>query len=271
MTALPVPRPSPWEPRPGIRTSKGFCFTYEVTVRAYTCRACLLHCAFHFPVLFRTCHYVQISLEAAYDMKVFPITIAVAIYTLPACAIETSLSSARISDRDISDRSPQLTNRGINGLHPTVAFWDDNHAAYEDWSKSAAKGGALMCGLEGSDETAGRQMKDTREPPSAARPYNGDLKIELQNWYWRETNPSSFSCSFSEHWHLSYAMRSLGLDGRPTSQGGDNQCHRIEHWDPESKNDKGDQIPAINQWYSVPGNSKQYRVSLHSHTKTSCR
>jgi hypothetical protein len=268
MIALSVPRPSPCEPPTcGDRDLEKFLLHIRSHCESLRlpCLPASLRCSLSCPLPYLSVR--SISLKAASDMKVFPITIVVAIYTVFACAIETSLSSARISDRDISDRSPKLTSRGINGLHPTVAFWDDNHAADEDWSKYVAKGGALMCGLEGSDETAGRQMKDIREPPSAARPYNGDLKIELQNWYWRETNPSSFSCSFSEHWHLSYAMRSLGLDGRPTSQGGDNHCHRIEHWDPENKNDKGDRIPAINQWYSVPGNSKQYRVSLHSHTQ----
>ncbi|KAG9191881.1 hypothetical protein G6011_10615 [Alternaria panax] len=58
------------------------------------------------------------------------------------------------------------------------------------WTKSAAKGGALMCGLDGSDQIAGRQIRDTREPPSAASRYNSDIATELENWYWRETNPS---------------------------------------------------------------------------------
>jgi hypothetical protein len=60
-------------------------------------------------------------------------------------------------------------------------------------------------------------------------------------------------------------MQSLGLDGRPTTEGGDNQCYRIEHWDPESRDAEGNQIPTIHQWYNVPGNSKQYRVSFLLH------
>ncbi|KAI4697456.1 uncharacterized protein J4E84_000586 [Alternaria hordeiaustralica] len=188
------------------------------------------------------------------------LVVAVAIHTVVG-SIKTPLASAPISDRNITRISSNSTSREPNGLHPTVAFWDDDYAAEEDWNKNAAKGGALICGLEGSDQTAGRQMKDTREPPSAARPYNSDLKIELQDWYWRETSSSSFSCSFSEHWHFSHAMRSLGLDGRPTSAGGDNQCYRVEHWDPEKRDNEGNQIPAINQWYSTAGNNKQYRAT----------
>ncbi|KAI4922472.1 hypothetical protein J4E90_000903 [Alternaria incomplexa] len=144
------------------------------------------------------------------------LVVAVAIHTVVG-SIKTPLASAPISDRNITRISSNSTSREPNGLHPTVAFWDDDYAAEEDWNKNAAKGGALICGLEGSDQTAGRQMKDTREPPSAARPYNSDLKIGLQDW--------------------------------------------VEHWDPEKRDNEGNQIPAINQWYSTAGNSKQYRAT----------
>ncbi|KAI4928448.1 uncharacterized protein J4E92_005934 [Alternaria infectoria] len=144
------------------------------------------------------------------------LVVAVAIHTVVG-SIKTPLASAPISDRNITRISSNSTSREPNGLHPTVAFWDDDYAAEEDWNKNAAKGGALICGLEGSDQTAGRQMKDTREPPSAARPYNSDLKIELQDW--------------------------------------------VEHWDPEKRDNEGNQIPAINQWYSTALNNKQYRAT----------
>jgi hypothetical protein len=60
-------------------------------------------------------------------------------------------------------------------------------------------------------------------------------------------------------------MRALGLDGRPTSEGGDNKCYRIEHCDPESRDNKGNQIPAIHQWYTVY--DMQYHVSFHYHVR----
>ncbi|CAN9102611.1 unnamed protein product [Alternaria sp. RS040] len=189
------------------------------------------------------------------------LAIAAATRSVTAGTIKTPSPSTRVFNSNVSGTSPALINRKSNKDRPTVAFWDDDHAAEVDWKKSAAKGGALMCALEGSDQVAGRQIRDTREPPSAASRYNSDLKTELHDWYWRETNPSTFSCSFSEHWHLAHAMRSLGLDGKPASEGGDNQCYRIEHWNPENRDDKGNQIPAINQWYSVPGHDKQYRAT----------
>jgi hypothetical protein len=193
------------------------------------------------------------------------LAIAAATHSVTTGTIKTPSPSTRVFNSNVSGTSPALINRKPNEERPTVTFWDDDHATEVDWKKSAAKGGALMCALEGSDQVAGRQIRDTREPPSAASRYNSDLKTELHDWYWRETNPSTFSCSFSEHWHLAHAMRSLGLDGKPASEGGDNQCYRIEHWNPENRDDKGNQIPAINQWYSVPGHDKQYRVSLPSH------
>ncbi|CAN9216217.1 unnamed protein product [Alternaria alternata] len=189
------------------------------------------------------------------------LAIAAATHSVTAETIKTPSPSTRVFNSNVSGTSPALINRNPNEERPTVAFWDDDHATEVDWKKSAAKGGALMCALEGSDQVAGRQIRDTREPPSAASRYNSDLKTELHDWYWRETNPSTFSCSFSEHWHLAHAMRSLGLDGKPASEGGDNQCYRIEHWNPENRDDKGNQIPAINQWYSVPGHDKQYRAT----------
>ncbi|EDU43710.1 conserved hypothetical protein [Pyrenophora tritici-repentis Pt-1C-BFP] len=153
-----------------------------------------------------------------------------------------------------------LAMRSLNGPRPKVAFWDDP-ASPEDWQKYTAKGGALMCGLEGSDQTAGRLMGDTRQPPSAASKFNGDLQTELQDWYWRPVHPATYSCSISQHWQIPHAVESLGLSGTSKAQGGDNECFRTEHWDPERRDDDGNQIPAVNQRYTVPGYSKQYRAT----------
>ncbi|KAI5376525.1 hypothetical protein J4E82_004746 [Alternaria postmessia] len=205
---------------------------------------------------------IPFPLLATDNMKLaLVLAIAAATHSVTAGTIKTPSPSTRVFNSNVSGTSPALINRKPNEERPAVAFWDDDHATEVDWKKSAAKGGALICALEGSDQVAGRQIRDTREPPSAASRYNSDLKTELHDWYWRETSPSTFSCSFSEHWHLAHAMRSLGLDGKPASEGGDNQCYRIEHWNPENRDDKGNQIPAINQWYSVPGHDKQYRAT----------
>ncbi|KAK1908835.1 hypothetical protein P3342_006714 [Pyrenophora teres f. teres] len=154
-----------------------------------------------------------------------------------------------------------LAKRNLNEPRPKVAFWDDDTASAEDWKTYKAKGGALMCGLEGSDQAAGRLIGDTRQPPSAASKFNGDLQTELQDWYWRRVDPATYSCSFSQHWQFPRAMESLGLSGTSKAQGGDNECFRTEHWDPERRDGNGNQIPVVNQWYTVPGYSKQYRAT----------
>jgi hypothetical protein len=198
--------------------------------------------------------------------------------TALAVAAATHLAATRVIDVlhssdeatvfhiDEPDTPARLATRDLD--RRTVKLWDDDYASDKDWDTFIHKGGALVCGLEGDDETAGRQMKDTRTPPSAKTQFHGDLKSELQNWYWRHINPSSFSCRLAEHWHFPKAMQSLGLDGWPASEGGDNTCYRVEHWDPERTDDNGNTVAAINQWYNVPGIERQYHVSSPSQHST---
>lgn len=156
-------------------------------------------------------------------------------------------------------------------------FFDEDYANDADWKKFTEKGGALvspkpsvdavgdsranhthqMCGLNGDDKEAGLQIGDTRIPPSAASPWTGDLRQEMSAWKWSEINPSTYSCKMNGHWKVPEAMKALGLDGKPQSEGGDNVCYRVEHWNPKPA-ENGRQIPAINQWYTVDGT--QYQV-----------
>jgi hypothetical protein len=195
------------------------------------------------------------------------LAVAAATQFTAARVIKVLHSPDHVSISHIDEPQPpaRLATRNLVPSRPKITFWDDDYATQQDWDEYAYKGGALMCGLEGDDETAGGQMKDTRTPPSARTQFNGDLKTELQNCYWRDTNPSTFSCRLAEHWHFPNVMRSLGLDGRPASEGGDNTCYRVEHWDPEKRDDKGNQVAAINQWYNVPGIERQYHVHILCH------
>jgi hypothetical protein len=201
--------------------------------------------------------------EAPHTVRL-PIALAVAAATLLAAArvIEVlhSPEEALVSRVGESDSSLRLPTRELDPSRPTVAFWDDDYASEKNWDKYTHKGGALICGLEGSDKTAGGHMGDKRTPPSARTQFNGGLETELQNWYWRHINPSSFSCRLAEHWHLPHAMQSLGLDGRPASEGGDNTCYRVEHRNPENS------AATINQWYKVPGTEREFRVHIPGDT-----
>ena len=163
-----------------------------------------------------------------------------------------------------------MARRNLKDSSSQVAFWVHDIASTEEWKHSTAKGGALICCLEGSDQTAGRQMGDTRNPPSATSRFNGNLTTELQNWYWRARSPKTYSCNFDQYWKFSGAMQSLGLSGLSKMEGGDNEGCRMEHWDPSSvlkdpnnRDGDGNQIPAIMQWYTVPGNPRQYQVDNH--------
>ena len=161
-----------------------------------------------------------------------------------------------------SNETSSLGNTSLNAaspsLRPAIGFFADDVASPEDFTQYANKGGALICGLTGTDKIAGTLMRDPRNPPSAASMWRGDLRQELQTWYWRNVNPATYSCKLDEHWQFPYAMRDLGLSGKPVDEGGDNACFRVEHWDP-NKEENGRQVPAINQWYTV--GDKDYRVS----------
>ncbi|KAJ4369598.1 hypothetical protein N0V83_005360 [Neocucurbitaria cava] len=142
---------------------------------------------------------------------------------------------------------------------PALAFDSSDLADPQDWTRYTLKGGALLCALHATDQLAGRQLHDTRNPPSAASIWTGDLKQALETWYWHDVPPTEPSiCDIAGYWKIPFAVRSLGLDSRLKVEGGDNACYRVEHWDPGMKDgENGRQVPAINQWYNVDG--REYR------------
>jgi hypothetical protein len=56
--------------------------------------------------------------------------------------------------------------------------------------------------------------------------------------------PSSKGCKLVEYWQFSAALQALGLAENGV-------CMRVEHWDMEVKDEQGNRVPAINQWYEV--------------------
>jgi hypothetical protein len=52
---------------------------------------------------------------------------------------------------------------------------------------------------------------------------------------------------------------SLGLSTKPATQGGDNVCFNIEHFDDHAVDEDGDHLGAEDQWYNV--NGKPYRCT----------
>ncbi|KAF2828230.1 hypothetical protein CC86DRAFT_439187 [Ophiobolus disseminans] len=131
------------------------------------------------------------------------------------------------------------------------------------WNKFANKGGALICGLEGTDRTAGRLINDPRNPPSAASIFNGDPRQDMRDWYWHDSNPSGHGCDFDTFWHFGAVMRALGLNARSKSAGGDNMCYKTEHWDRSRTGTDGRQLPPVLQWYDNGG--KQFKATGSEH------
>lgn len=143
-------------------------------------------------------------------------------------------------------------------LPPVETGFDDWDVSSDaDWELYTRKGGALMCGLLGTDQTAGRLLNDKRTPPSAASAWQGDLKEELSWWYWHDVTSVRDKCDFNDYFEFPFAMKSLGLNGISSLQGGDNVCYHVEHCDRNLKKD-GESVPSANQWYDV--GEKSYRV-----------
>lgn len=189
-------------------------------------------------------------------LKVFIIG---ALFSLAASGEIPLTSNALLPPVDVATQREHGTSLPESRwMTPATGFWDDDLASSADFSKFADKGGALICALAGTDRTAGHLLGDKRDPPSAASIWTDNLKQALHDWYWRPMTPATEGCNLNDYWKLSAALRALGLDARPKSQGGNNMCHRLEHWDAE-KEENGKPVPAINQWYEVGGVS--YRVS----------
>jgi hypothetical protein len=192
-------------------------------------------------------------------MRLFVVAFAVTILSCTTAGVVPRVSTSHRSPSRIHAHINDADTSTGNSLVPR--FWDEETATDADFKKFAKKGGALICGLLGTDRSAGQLMKDKRDPPSAASVWSGNLRQELCDWYWHDVDTSSKACDINEFWKLSKAMQALGLDGKPKFGGGDNACYRVEHWDP-NKQENGRRVPAINQWYTVGGTD--YRVSFGS-------
>lgn len=142
-------------------------------------------------------------------------------------------------------------------------FTDLDEASDEDFSKIANKGGALMCAIEGSNQTAGRQINDKHNPPSGASVFTGDLTQAMRDWYWNEAIPRAHSCEFDTFWQMPAAFGALGLSTKSTSLGGDNVCYKAVQWDPNRTGPDGNRVPVVSQWYENGG--KQYQATGAEH------
>ena len=68
-------------------------------------------------------------------------------------------------------------------------------------------------------------------------------------------------CTYNNdgYWELESAFKNLGLNPHSVETGGHNQCYRIEHWNPNLRNDDDRVVQAEYQLYRV--GDERYRVS----------
>lgn len=92
--------------------------------------------------------------------------------------LESELLNNTVVKDGLFDESPAAEPEAINygdesTFDPTV--WASNQL----WSRYVGKGHQLLCLMLASDEVAGFLLEDTRQPPSAASRWSGDLTGEL--------------------------------------------------------------------------------------------
>ncbi|KAF1832885.1 hypothetical protein BDW02DRAFT_553766 [Decorospora gaudefroyi] len=146
-----------------------------------------------------------------------------------------------------------------------LVYDPQNVASNADWATYTEKGARLGCRLDADDEAAGRLWMDTRNPPSARSEWsNVKLMHELGLWYWHQADfDQDYHCNFADddsndHTNkIGSALQALGLSSKPKTQGGDNVCFNIEHFDDDAQDDDGDQLEPEDQYYEVNGREYQ--------------
>jgi hypothetical protein len=96
-----------------------------------------------------------------------------------------ALSPKLLSD-DLSKAPPGSSPPDLNApeLVPALSandFDPNNQADQALWDKYLKKGDHMMCLMEATDKGAGWLEKDTRQPPSAASRWKGDLRGECSS------------------------------------------------------------------------------------------
>ena len=166
--------------------------------------------------------------------------------------------------------APELAPRGDSDDFDVNRWADDTK-----WQKYLDKGHHLMCLMEATDRGAGWLSKDTRQPPSAASKWTGELRAEIPLWYWHEASIDKGWDADFEAMGLRTAFEGHGLNSQPKFDDdgdrldGSNECFKITHYDEQWEENPGSMfgsmMPCRNQKYPVAG--KEYSVC---HTRTDC-
>jgi hypothetical protein len=201
---------------------------------------------------------------------------------------------------DSSKAPPQFSSPELNPLQLATGFGGldfdiNNYADQALWDKYLKKGDHMLCLMEATDQGAGWLEEDTRQPPSAASKWTGDLRgdfsslhdedntwltcltAELQKWFWHESQyDKGWECDF-EGMGLKTTFEGLGLnsqskyDDEGDPQEGSNDCFSIQHYDEmwvaDPDDPWGETIPIKDQKYNVDGKEYTVRHNYFHHTR----
>ena len=84
----------------------------------------------------------------------------------------------------------------------------------------------------------------------------------MTDWGYTEGFVSYMLCDFKLYWEIGTACEALGLKTAPKMNGGDSTCYKLQHYDPNKKDEGGSLIPKSRQTYKV--GDKEYRVRFDS-------
>ncbi|KAI4940565.1 hypothetical protein J4E86_010765 [Alternaria arbusti] len=174
---------------------------------------------------------------------------------------------------DSSDAPSQFSPPEFNApefappaLAPRTDGGDFNPGNWADdtkWQKYLDKGHHLKCLMEATDRGAGWLSRDTRQPPSAASKWTGELRAEVPLWYWHEAEVDTSWDGDFEAQGLRTAFEGHGLNSRPKFDedgdrvDGSNQCFKITHYDedrlPDPRPQFGGMMACKDQDYHVAG------------------
>ncbi|KAJ4356279.1 uncharacterized protein N0V89_004310 [Didymosphaeria variabile] len=171
------------------------------------------------------------------------------------------IATACLASGKVAPASPQATGTLTSPHHLVRRFDADTLASDKEWKAAVCRGGQLIDSMLASDEEAGRNIQNTKQahPASARSEWQGDLKQELRTWGWHDFYSSSAHADM-DHWQVSSVVEALGINGKPKAEGGNNVPYDVQHWDPDAKDEKGNDINKRNQKYKV--DDKEYRVGF---------
>ncbi|CAI6243487.1 unnamed protein product [Periconia digitata] len=116
------------------------------------------------------------------------------------------------------------------------------------WLTTLLDGELLLTAMKESDKEAGLQLGDSRQPPSVASVWQGNLTEDLRKWYWSDSQPDKGILE-----NILRTTRHYGILDSEVA------IHQVEHLDPNKKDSDGGLLSPSKQNYSVDG--QEYRAT----------